>query len=883
MNQAVTITIGATLGRSFLQSFTSADSRVRTLTASVTRLSATFGTATRATNTWTTALGRLGTAISGATRRTNAMGTAVNNATGNVNANNAAVRQATASMHRQANAAARVTAALNAQAAAARAAAAANAALRRNPPPGAPPGGGGGAGGAGNPNVNGIGGAVGAYGGWRFINSTSVPIVRTAMSFESDMADLRSSMMDKMGATPMFKENYDQIIDLANKLPGTPQEFVRMATTLRRFGKSAEDMHAGLNEGTAKMAVLTKTDPALMAEALAQASNAIGIAGKDMLGNGGFVDFMQRSHFMGMNATEMAMALSRSGGAMNAMRMTGVDNSKDVMTLYTMLGRMGISPERIGTNFAAMLNGLSKADKLEKANNILAGEGGKPMRFHDSSGKFLGMDNMVQQFDNLKRLAPRVQKQVMTAIFGGGFDEQIGEILIGQGKGGYDKIRQEMENQANLDQRVNEILKTSSSKWEAMTGAFTNMVVTMGTAVLPYLNPIIDSLGGFFGATQQFFEQYPAIGGGIVLGLGAIGTAITGLGTILTVRSFFGAGGMLNGFSRAATMLWNGVRWLGPRIVTLFSGAVGRFAPLMSRALGPIAAIITAAVVGWKIGEWIEEKTGLGTKLGEKIADWIWGDTEKRAKKVPDIVEQTIKNAETKGKGIEANAQRQKNMAAMEAQRAKLMQEWAGLSDDFSFGKMFETEEWANAMKFKEDDLKVVEGQIRNQAREIAQADVATGDPTKVASGQPVLDFFSAQAKMRKAGFWHQSVGADTLGGNLTAMHDMVQSGKLGVSDIEAIIRGNDLANVPETDKLTPGSMQLLKDELLPMAKKRAAEAGGAPVYQIQQLHVNNPVGDMKDIHKYVPGLVQKEVNKGSNNGFARDRGSLYDMHAHAP
>jgi hypothetical protein len=77
---------------------------------------------------------------------------------------------------------------------------------------------------------------------------------------------------------------------------------------------------------------------------------------------------------------------------------------------------------------------------------------------------------------------------------------------------------------------------------------------------------------------------------------------------------------------------------------------------------------IGLAIAGWELGKLIEDKFDVGGKL----ADLIFGATEERAKKVPSIVTQTMKDASLRLKGAEAELERNRAIAATKKEIARL-------------------------------------------------------------------------------------------------------------------------------------------------------------------------------------------------------------------
>jgi hypothetical protein len=143
--------------------------------------------------------------------------------------------------------------------------------------------------------------------------------------------------------------------------------------------------------------------------------------------------------------------------------------------------------------------------------------------------------------------------------------------------------------------------------------------------------------------------------------------------------------------------------------------------------------------------------------------------------------------------------------------------------------------------------------------------------------GGRLNDFWAGRDKMKDLSMWKHQMGQDSTSISDDYLKTLVESGKLTSGDVESVINNNALKGIPDGSKLTEESIADLRNRVLPALQ--AKEAAGNAIYNIAQLHVNNPVGDMQDLNKMVPGMAAKAVRTNQLKDFGRDRNSMHDMH----
>lgn len=448
----------------------------------------------------------------------------------------------------------------------------------------------------------------------------------------SDLEDastrLQVTMMDKNGLTGAFKEVNALAVKLGNELPGTAADFLSMMATLKQFGITDASILGGVGEATAKIAVLMKMAPDAAAEFAAKMKQATGTADEDMLG---LMDTIQRVYHQGVSATEMMYAFARSGGALKNFGVQGLGMSKELTPIYAQLLKGGLSGETIGTGFAAILTNLADNKKLKEVNAYLA-QFKVNLKFFDKQGKFVGPSQMVAELDKLRTLNPLQLNAVLKHLTGGGQDMQMLATIINEGMAGYQKMMDDMDRQAALQDRVNKQLGTLRNLWDAASGTFTNALAAFAETFSPELKALTELFGNLSEGIINFTKTHPELTRwiglaavafvGLAIGLGVVGLAYAGvLKYISLVATLFSAFPpvalfVVNAFTKVAMAI---------RFVSLAIAANPIGALLSLLAFGAVWVITNwDKVKGWfnDFVTWMKEKVKL---LADMMPDWMKG------------------------------------------------------------------------------------------------------------------------------------------------------------------------------------------------------------------------------------------------------------------
>lgn len=366
------------------------------------------------------------------------------------------------------------------------------------------------------------------------ILATLNPAIEAYENLEEASSDLKSQMMKDGGAiSANYAKVYKIATDLGNKLPGTTKDFSAMMQALLRGGVSEESILNGVGKSAAYLGVALKLPYQEAARMAAKLKEATGTADHEMLA---FMDTIQRTVNVGVDAGEMQFAFSRSAGMLKLMNIQGLAASKSMSAVYAMLIKNGASGETAGTNmsklFEAFMNG-GKINKLKKA----TAEYGIAMDFVDKkSGKFRGVENMVAQFDKLKGLNPQQRANITDAFVGPGMDSQFMNILIDGGVGKFNEMQRRMAQQGTLEQKVGEQLKTLKALKEAASGTFENALAALGESIGPELKMLANAFGWISETIQAFAAGHPRLFKFIGLMIAFVGVATMVVGAFLLIK-----------------------------------------------------------------------------------------------------------------------------------------------------------------------------------------------------------------------------------------------------------------------------------------------------------------------------------------------------------
>ena len=368
------------------------------------------------------------------------------------------------------------------------------------------------------------------------------PAVNAYASLEQANTNLQASMMDNTGA---IDANFAKVTELAeglgDKLPGATKDFDEMFESMMNNGVKSQAILNGAGKAAAYLGVDFKMGYTEVGKFAAMMKEATGVADKDLLS---FFDTLSKSKAMGMEVGEIEYAFKRSAGTLKLLDLQGIKAANDMSVLFSLWKRNGTAGETAATSFNSIVANILNPKKFEKATELANNLGIKLNFFKD--GKFMGIDNMIAQFDKFKDFDTETLAPFINALTGGGQDASALGILIKKGTAGYQAMRAEMEKKAALNDKVNIKLKTLNSMWEATTGTIENMLAALGAGLAPILKPLVDTIGAVAGKIKELLSENPALAKFISLLIAMVGIAVTLVGVIKIIQGIRIAMALLN-------------------------------------------------------------------------------------------------------------------------------------------------------------------------------------------------------------------------------------------------------------------------------------------------------------------------------------------------
>lgn len=328
--------------------------------------------------------------------------------------------------------------------------------------------------------------------------------------------ELKASMMTKGGLLDeaTYKKIYGLSNDLSDKYKGSTSSYLEMIKVLKNNRISEQDVLGGIGEATAKLADYFQMTPATIAEFAAHMKNDMGVSVGEM---GKMMDMIARVHNSGVGktgseaVTEMNEFFSKASlGAAN-LGVQGIEASKSLGALGALFMSRGLSGQTVGTNFRRIFDGMRDAEKVKKANEV-AGTFGKHLSLFDKHGKFLGIDNFVQQLGKLEKLSPS-QIQAVLKPFGGkqGLSTDFLEYLGKHGLEGFKEYHDKLTSQATLDEKLKTIMGGLNYQQGVMQTSWTNLKATFGATLQPALSWFYETMNKIITKVRSFLDQHPAV------------------------------------------------------------------------------------------------------------------------------------------------------------------------------------------------------------------------------------------------------------------------------------------------------------------------------------------------------------------------------------
>lgn len=287
--------------------------------------------------------------------------------------------------------------------------------------------------------------------------------------------------------------------------------------------------------------------------------------------------------------------------------LTGLDNAKKLLALQGMGAGWNFQGSSFGTNFAMFLQRLSKGpEMIEMAKRGMKGlaretmqKAGIKFEFYDSKGKLKGIDQMVDQlqvaYGKLRKIGgDRAALDVFSTVFGAEAG-RVAQMLAIKGDAGYRDAQKRLDDQASLDQRIQQTMKSAANIWTVFSTNVTNALAAFAQPAVEWLEPMVTRLGNVVAATRRWTEAHQTFAKWTMVVVGGLGLTLTTLGSIaltlgLITRLMGGSLSLLGRFPIGAVF----------RGITSGLGSLVRLVPIAVTGLRTLGvALLGIPGIGW--------------------------------------------------------------------------------------------------------------------------------------------------------------------------------------------------------------------------------------------------------------------------------------------
>lgn len=376
--------------------------------------------------------------------------------------------------------------------------------------------------------------------------------VRVFMDQDTAATNAKMAFMTSSGGvSAAFDDIRKKAVDLGNTLPGTTADFLGVSRVLKEQGLSDDIIKNGALESAAKLNVLLGTSQEFGAEFVAKLVEARGLKDSEL---GAAADIVQRARFaFGMKPEDMKDTMKYDAPMMAALGIRGKENLSKNFALQGMLATNGVEGAQAGNVLKNILlrtgEGVTSVAGATKGNKAVARsqmeQAGVKFDFYDAKGNFKGLREMTVEMEKLKvikeKLGDGAAMNVANEIFGAE-NVSAAMIIAEKGSAGFDEAIKKMDEQASMQQRLEEQSKSLSVIWDNLTGTAVNLAAGLGSVFGPDLASGFKSANGFISNTlMPWVENNKGLIKSVVtLGVGFVGMRLALGGVKLAYSSTIG-------------------------------------------------------------------------------------------------------------------------------------------------------------------------------------------------------------------------------------------------------------------------------------------------------------------------------------------------------
>ncbi|AMO55990.1 hypothetical protein GZ77_07175 [Endozoicomonas montiporae] len=381
------------------------------------------------------------------------------------------------------------------------------------------------------------------------------------------------------------------------------------------------DELASFTTNSGLLAAATKADTATITGYMATMYGAFEQSANEM-GKANWVDRVTEMtstavQMFRTDGNKMSAAFSNLGASATS---AGIEMAEQMAILGRLQMTMGGS--EAATKYRAF---LASAGKAQDALGL---------QFTDSQGRMLGMVEILDQIRGKYGDTLTVaQSDELAKAFG--TQEAVGliQLLMNDVDGLADSI-DALDNVSGLT-TATQMAEDMVDPWEQMAAGVEAVRIGMGTALLPVINPLVESMADGAAELSRWTQMFPnltRVVGLTVVGIVSLGAAMAAVTLIMGVGKTAMAGWMLTmKLVRGLTLLWTAAQWL------LNAAFIASPVGLIVIGITALAAILYTAWMGvtalWKafadtsagqgLIAFIQEVIGWFGALGEMIGSTI--------------------------------------------------------------------------------------------------------------------------------------------------------------------------------------------------------------------------------------------------------------------
>lgn len=416
--------------------------------------------------------------------------------------------------------------------------------------------------------------------------------IKLSMDFESAMADVKKVV--DFDTPDGFEKLSAEILRMSRYLPLSVEQLAQIAASGGQLGVAAKDIPAFV-EQIAKMSTAFDMAADDAGDSMAKISNVynIPIAKIGQLGDA----INQLSNESPAKASDIVRTLGRVGGVAKQFGLTELQAA----SLSNALISLGKAPEVAGTSINGMLLKLATADKQGKKFTSALGqigmsaEGLRRAIKNDAEGAIVGFLQALERVPTDRRMG------VLVDMFGLEYADDVA-VLAGSVKTYTDSIAVLNSTRVNgsMEREFAARAATTANNARLLKNGLTEIGINVGSAVLPALNDLLNTVRPVVGAMASWAKENPGLMSGIVkivagfaaFKLGSIAVRY-GINLVMTgVNSMRMGWTLLQAVGLFNPVLWGrvagGVRLVGTAVMWL-----GR-----ALLMNPIGLAITAIALG---------------------------------------------------------------------------------------------------------------------------------------------------------------------------------------------------------------------------------------------------------------------------------------------